>query len=150
MPQSLVRNYIHLIFSTKHRVHAIDETIQPELFSYIGGICKNNECLPMKIGGHTNHVHALFLLSKKMALMKIVEELKSHSSSWIKTKGEAYQDFYWQNGYGAFSINPSEVDVVVEYIQNQKQHHHKMTFEEEFRKFLKKYKIDYDERYVWD
>ena len=150
MPQSLVRNYIHLIYSTKHRVHLIDEAIQPQLFSYIGGICANNDCLPVQIGGHTNHIHALFLLSKKIALMKIAEEIKSHSSGWMKTKGEMYQNFYWQSGYGAFSINPSEVDVVMEYIKNQKQHHHKMTFEEEFRKFLKKYGVDYDERFVWD
>ena len=93
MPQSLVRNYIHLIYSTKHRAHLIDEMIQPELFSYIGGICANHDCLPVQVGGYTNHIHALFLLSKKMTLMKIVEEIKSHSSKWLKTKGKAYHNF---------------------------------------------------------
>ena len=150
MPQSLVKNYIHLIYSTKHRQHLLDEIIQPEMFRYIAGICNNLGCFPVQIGGYTNHIHALFLLSKKMALMKVVEEIKSHSSGWIKSKGEAYQNFYWQNGYGAFSVNPSEVDIVVEYIRNQKQHHQQVQFEEEFRKVLKKYSVEYDERYVWD
>ena len=104
MPQSLVKNYIHLIFSTKHRVHSPDEGIQPEIFSYMAGICTNNECYPVEIGGHTNHVHALFLLSRKIALMKIVEEIKSHSSNWIKTKGEFYRNFYWQNGLVHFLL----------------------------------------------
>ena len=82
--------------------------------------------------------------------MKLVEEVKSHSSKWIKTKGEAYQNFYWQDGYGAFSVNPSEVNTVIAYIGNQQEHHRKKTFQEEYRAFLLKYNIDYDERYVWD
>ena len=150
MPQSLVRNYIHLIFSTKHRAHTIDQFIEQELFSYIAGICTNNDCYPVQIGGYTNHVHAFFLLSKKMTLIKIVEEIKFHSSGWIKTKGEHYHNFYWQNGYGAFSVNPSEVDIAAAYIENQKEHHQRMTFEEEYRGFLAKYGVEYDERYVWD
>ncbi len=150
MPQSLVKNYIHLIFSTKHRVHSLNEAIQPELFSYIAGICKEFECFPVLIGVFTNHIHAFIILSKKIPLVKIVEDLKAHSSSWMKRQGEAYRNFYWQNGYGAFSINPSEVDVVVRYIRNQAEHHRKMTFEEEYRGFLKKYSVEYDEQYVWD
>jgi putative transposase len=150
MSQSLVKNYIHLIFSTKNRVPVLDEAIQPEMFRYIAGICTACDCKPVEIGGYTNHLHALFLLSKKLPLIKIVEEIKSHSSGWIKKKGEAYQNFYWQGGYGAFSINPSEVDVVLNYIRNQKENHRKKTFEEEYRGFLKKYGVEYDERYVWD
>lgn len=150
MPQSLVKNYLHLIFSTKNRVPIIDETLQPELFRYIAGICSHHECVPVKVGGHNNHVHALFLLSKKIALVRIVEELKSHSSAWVKTKGDQYRNFYWQSGYGAFSVNPSETDVAAAYIENQKEHHRKRTFEEEYRGFLKKYCVAYDERYVWD
>jgi putative transposase len=150
MPQSLVKNYIHLVFSTKHRLHTIDESIQPELFSYIAGICADHQCNPVEIGGHTNHVHALFMLGKMMTLAKIVEEIKSHSSKWIKTKGEGYHNFYWQNGYGAFSVNPAEVDIVIKYIKNQKEHHQKKNFENEYRSFLKKYNVAYDERYVWD
>ncbi|NTS40730.1 IS200/IS605 family transposase [Flavisolibacter sp. BT320] len=150
MSQSLVKNYIHLVFSTKQREHNLDENIQPELFRYIAGICTHCDCLPLKIGGHTNHIHALFLLNKKTPLVKFVEEVKANSSSWIKKQGEAYQHFYWQSGYGAFSVNPSEVDIAKAYIENQKEHHRKISFEEEYRAFLHKYGVDYDERYVWD
>jgi hypothetical protein len=82
--------------------------------------------------------------------MALMEEVKSHSSKWIKTKGESYADFYWQDGYGAFSVNPSEIDIVVNYIKNQKEHHLKKTFQTEFLQFLKKYNVEYDERYLWD
>lgn len=150
MSQPLVKNYIHLIYSTKYREHLLDEAIQPEVYSYIGGICKNLECNPVQIGGHTDHMHVLFLLSKKLPLMKLVEEVKSHSSKWIKTKGEAYKTFYWQGGYGAFSVNPDEISAVINYIKNQKQHHNKISFQDEYRTFLKKYEVKYDERYVWD
>jgi hypothetical protein len=93
----------------------------------------------------------LYLCSvKKMALVKIVEEIKAHSSGWIKTKAEAYSNFYWQNGYGAFSVNPAQIDTATAYIENQKAHHQQMTFEEEYRLFLKKYGVAYEEKYVWD
>lgn len=150
MSQSLVKNYIHIVFSTKNRQKLIDSTIENELYKYIGGINKSLECTPIKIGGHQDHIHILCLLSKKIALITLVERLKSNSSKWIKTKGEAYQNFYWQNGYGAFSVNPTEVDVVINYIENQKEHHKHKTFQEEYRAFLKKYKVEFDERYVWD
>ena len=150
MGQSLVKNYIHLVFSTKYREPLIDEAIESELYAYLGGICNQLECQPIKIGGFTDHIHILCMLSKKTALMKLVEELKSHSSKWIKTKGENYRNFYWQGGYGAFSVNPAEMDVIVRYIENQKEHHRKKIFQEEYRGFLKKYKVEYDERYVWD
>jgi putative transposase len=150
MPQSLVFNYLHITFSTKNRIGIIDEDISGELYSYVGGVCKNLACKPIIAGGHYDHVHVLCLLSQKIALMKLVEEVKSHSSKWIKTKGEKYSDFYWQNGYGSFSVNPTEIDVVKKYIMNQHEHHQKMTFQEEYRAFLKKYNVDYDERYVWD
>ena len=82
--------------------------------------------------------------------MQLLEEIKKQSSKWIKTKGDAYANFYWQDGYGIFSVNPSEIDIVVKYIDNQPEHHKKMTFQDEFRAFLKKNKVEYDERYVWD
>jgi hypothetical protein len=81
--------------------------------------------------------------------MKLVEELKSHSSKWIKTKGEEYANFYWQDGYGAFSVNPTEIHVVFNYISNQKEHHRNKNFQNEYIAFLEKYEVDYDERYVW-
>ena len=150
MGQSLVKNYLHIVFSTKYRQPLITEAIENELYSYLGGTCKALECPPVKIGGYYDHVHILCLLSKKIALMKLLEEIKSHSSKWIKTKDESLKKFYWQDGYGAFSVNPAEVDVVINYIANQKEHPGKTNFQEEFRVFLKKYKIEFDERYVWD
>lgn len=150
MGQSLVKNYIHIIFSTKLRVPLILESIENELYSYIGGICKQLECYPVKIGGYIDHIHILCLLSKKIPLMKLLEEIKAHSSKWIKTKDDTLKKFYWQNGYGAFSVNPYKIDKVVEYIENQKEHHRKKTFQDEYRAFLKKYKVEFDERYIWD
>jgi REP element-mobilizing transposase RayT len=117
MPQSLVQNYIHIVFSTKHRKVLIDSSIENELYSYIGGICKNLESNPLIVGGHRNHVHILCSLSRKIALMKLVEEIKSPSSKWIKTKSKKYHNFYWQNGYGGFSVHESQVNNVIEYIR---------------------------------
>lgn len=150
MSQSLVKNYVHIVYSTKYRQKLIDSNIEDELYKYLGGIANNLECIPIKIGGYQDHVHILCLLSKKIALATLLEKLKSNSSKWIKTKGEAYRNFYWQNGYGAFSVKPSEVEVVINYIANQKEHHTRKTFQEEYRALLKKYKVEYDERNVWD
>jgi REP element-mobilizing transposase RayT len=150
MGQSLVKNYIHIVFSTKHRIPLIHPPVEAELHRYLGGICNKLACPVLKVGGYTDHIHLLIMLSKKLALMKVLEELKSHSSKWIKTKGLAYETFYWQDGYGAFSVNPSGVDTVIKYIENQHDHHGTKSFQEEYRAFLKKYKVDYDEKYVWD
>jgi REP element-mobilizing transposase RayT len=150
MGQSLVKNYIHIVLSTKHREPLIHSPYEEELHAYLGGICKKLECYPIKVGGFTDHIHILCMLSKKIALMKLLEEVKSHSSKWMKTKDKSLKNFYWQDGYGAFSVRPSEVDVVIAYIANQHEHHSKKTFQEEYRVFLNKYKFVYDERYVWD
>ena len=150
MPQSLSKVYVHITFSTKYRKNRIDEEIETSLFEYIGGICKRMECNPVLVGGHQNHIHILCLLSRKVAQMTLLENVKKSSSKWIKTKGEKYSDFYWQDGYGIFSVNPSEIEVVIDYIKNQKEHHRKRNFKDEFRAFLKRYNVEYDERYVWD
>ncbi len=150
MAQSLVKNYIHIVFSTKHRNPLIQEPLEKELHRYIGGICNKLECQVLIVGGYTDHIHILCMLSKKIALVKLLQELKSNSSKWVKTKGSEYSNFFWQDGYGAFSVNPSEVDVVINYIANQKEHHSKNVFQDEFRLLLKKYDIEFDERYVWD
>ena len=150
MSQSLANNYIHIVFSTKHRVPFIQAPFEQELHGYLGGICNNMECNPIKIGGYTDHIHMLCMLSKKIALMKLLEEVKSHSSKWMKTKDESLKSFYWQDGYGAFSVNSVEVDKVTKYINNQHEHHKEITFQDEYRAILKKYKVRYDERYVWD
>ena len=150
MPQSLVLNYLHITFSTKYRKPFIDESIEVELFKYLGGICKGLGCNPIRVGGHQDHVHILCTLSRKIALMSLIEKVKSRSSKWIKTKGSDYANFYWQSGYGAFSVNPKEISVVEKYIINQKEHHQKQPYKDEFRKLLKQYNIPYDEKYVWD
>lgn len=150
MGQSFVKNYMHIIFSTKHRQALIHPPVESELHAYLGGICNRLECRAISVGGYTDHVHILCLLSKRVTMIKLVEELKSHSSKWMKTKGANYGAFYWQNGYGAFSVNPTQIDTVKEYIANQREHHSTTTFQEEYRSFLKKYKVDFDERYVWD
>jgi len=150
MPQSISYVYGHITFSTKNRQPLIDNAIKTSLFEYLAGICKGLECYPVKIGGHKDHVHILCLLSKKVLQITLLEEVKKRSSKWIKTKGEKYSQFYWQGGYGLFSVNPSEIDVVSLYIDNQDEHHKSKTFQDEYRAFLKKYKIEYDEQYVWD
>ena len=126
MPQSLVLNYLHITFSTKNRQPFIDEAIETELFSYLGGVCKGLECSPIKVGGHRDHIHILCNLSRKIALMDLIEKVKTHSSKWVKTKGDQYKDFYWQHGYGAFSVSPKKIDLVTDYILNQKTHHQKI------------------------
>jgi REP element-mobilizing transposase RayT len=149
MPQSLVKNYM-LIFSTKYREPFIHPPVEDELYAYLSSECKRLGCSPIKIGGYTDHVHVLCMLSTKIALMKLLEQIKSHSSKWMKTKGEDLIGFYWQDGYGAFSVNPTDVDRVIAYITNQNEHHKKITFQNEYRAILKKYRVEYDERYVWD
>ncbi|SHM51403.1 IS200/IS605 family transposase [Flavobacterium chilense] len=150
MSQSLSKVYVHLTFSTKGRYPFIDQNIQERLWQYLGGICKGLECNPIQIGGYKDHVHILCLLSKKITQMKLVEEVKKQSSKWIKTIDDNYAKFYWQDGYGIFSVNPSEIEIVVQYIKNQEEHHKKRTFKEELVAFLNKYNVTYDERFLWD
>ena len=150
MPQSLVKLYVHIIFSTKNRRPLIDEEIENALYSYLGGICNRLECFPLKIGGHKEHVHILSHFSKKITVIKFLEELKSHSSNWIKTQHARYGDFYWQGGYGAFSVSPQSIETLKQYIESQHEHHKTTTFQDEYRRILREHNIEFDERYVWD
>jgi len=150
MGQSLVKNYLHIVFSTKHRKPFIDKYIESELHAYLGGICKRLECQPIIVGGYVDHVHILCRLSKKISLSSFMQELKANSSKWIKTKGDKYQHFFWQDGYGAFSVNPSQTEILKNYILNQHEHHRKTKFKTELRDFLAENEVDYDEKYVWD
>lgn len=137
MPQSLVKNYLHITFSTKNRISLIPDNVKRELFAYLAEVCKQLESPAIIVGGTANHVHLLVNLSRKIALIHLIEKIKTHSSKWIKTKDVSLQQFYWLNGYGAFSVNPKQVQVVKEYIANQEQHHKTLSFEQEYRKFLK-------------
>jgi REP element-mobilizing transposase RayT len=150
MPQSLAKNIVHLIFSTKYREPSLTPAIRPHLHSYMGGILRQWESPAILMNSVADHIHILFCLSKNHALKDIVEQVKKGSSKWIKTKGPEFAKFFWQAGYGAFSVSQSAAPTVKRYIENQEAHHRKIGFQEEFRAFLKKYEIDFDERYVWD
>ena len=150
MGQSLVKNYIHIVFSTKHRMPLIKPDIESRIHSYLGGICNHYESPPIIVGGYVDHVHILCMLSKKIALIEFVKELKSKSSKWVKTIGQDLNSFYWQDGYGAFSESIKAKERLINYIKNQEEHHKKQTFKEELLFFLNKYQVTYDERFLWD
>jgi len=150
MPQSLSSILIHLVFSTKLREPFITPEIEPELHAYMAKVLRECKSSSLLIGGTQDHIHALLVLSRTWALADIVEEVKTNSSKWIKTKGREFWNFHWQAGYGAFSIGQSNIEEVKRYIARQREHHRRRTFQDEYRALLKKYKIEYDERYVWD
>jgi REP element-mobilizing transposase RayT len=150
MSQSLVKNLIHLVYSTRHRQPWIPQIHRDVLFAYQAGIFNQWDSPPIVIGGVEDHVHALFTLSKNYPLKKIVEEVKKGSSKWMKTDGPRNSAFHWQAGYGAFSVSQSNLDEVRRYIENQEEHHRKMTFQDELRAFCRRHGIEFDERYVWD
>lgn len=150
MAQSLAKFIAHLIFSTKNRERILTDNIRPELHSYLAAVFVEVDSPALLINSVEDHVHVLFLLSKNQAVCKVTEEVKKSSSKWIKTKGPNYTNFHWQSGYGVFSVSQSNVEDVKAYIAGQKEHHRLKTFQEEFRAFLQKYELRYDERYVWD
>jgi len=150
MSQSLAKNLIHLIYSTKNRAPCLDREVQVRLFAYQAGILNEWESPALVIGGVSDHVHALFSLSKNHALAKVIEEMKKGSSKWLKTQGGEFRDFHWQAGFGAFSVSQSNVDEVRRYIEQQEEHHRVRSFQEEFLAFLKRHGMEYDERYLWD
>jgi REP element-mobilizing transposase RayT len=151
MPQSLAQIYLHLVFSTKHR-HAFlkDEELRQRVHAYLVGICKNLDCPSLKTGGVADHVHILCRFGKGAELKNLLRDLKRDSSKWVKTQEPRLADFHWQLGYGAFSISPSHVEALKQYIANQEEHHRQETFQDEFRHLCRKYRLDIDERYVWD
>ncbi len=148
MSQSYVQFFSHIVFHTKNKVKSIGEDIETELYSYLGGILKSYKSVPIQIGGTSDHLHVLCTLPKTMTLSDLVEEIKKSSSKWIKTKGPRYTAFYWQDGYGGFSVSSNMVDVVKNYIRNQKAHHQKVEFIDEYKGLLEEYNILYEERYL--
>ena len=148
MPQSLARVLVHLVFSTKNREPLIARDTRPALHAYLGGILDTLGCSPLRVGGTADHVHALFSLSRTRTIAEAVEEAKKASSKWMKQQAAA--DFWWQAGYGAFSIGQSQIAAVSRYIDRQEEHHRVYSFQEELRDLLKRYQVAYDERYVWD
>ena len=149
MSQSLSKLFIHIIFHINKTGAKIRKKNKSELYAYLGSIIKDNESIPILINGTEDHVHILCIMSKNIALAKLVEEIKRHSSRWIKTKGVHYVQFAWQGGYGGFSVSPSLHDKTKQYIRNQEEHHKKISFKEEYLLFLKEYGIEYNEKYLW-
>jgi REP element-mobilizing transposase RayT len=151
MAQSLSRLWTHLIFSTKDRFPFLkDEQIRRDMHAYLATVLRSHDCETLIVGGEKDHVPALFALSRRYSISTIVKEIKRTSSSWVKDLPGLQRKFHWQNGYGAFSVSQSHLDKVASYIERQEQHHKPVNFQDEFRTFLKKYQIEYDERYVWD
>ncbi|MEA1896232.1 MAG: IS200/IS605 family transposase [Bacteroidota bacterium] len=150
MAQSLSQLYTHVVFSTKKHFPFIKSEIEAELYAYIGGTIKKIGGIPFMINGMDDHIHIFSTLPRTVALSKLVEDIKRNSSRWIKTKGGAYRNFAWQNGYAGFSVSSSKKDTIVRYIANQKEHHKVVSYKEEVLKFLQENNINYDERYLWD
>jgi putative transposase len=146
MAYSYARNHIHLVFSTKERRNTISKELQPRLWAYVAGICKNYDMTALAIGGTENHMHILLCLPPALALAKAVQLIKANSSKWISEQGI---QFAWQEGYGAFSVSSSNLEGVTRYIRNQEAHHRKFNFEDEFRSLLKKHGAEYDPEYVF-
>jgi REP element-mobilizing transposase RayT len=150
MPQSLTKLYAHLIFSTKNRQPCLDEQIRPRVHAYLATVVRSLDSPWVVVGGVADHVHILFDMGKKRAPVEFVEQAKRESSKFVKTLGPRYQAFYWQRGYAMFSVGPAHRDEAEEYVRNQEQHHRGKTYQEEFRAFLVRYGVPYNEEHVWD
>lgn len=148
MSQSYVQFYAHVVFHTKNNLKFIRQETEDELYSYLGGILRNIKSLPLQIGGTSDHIHILCTLPKTLSLADLMEEVKKSSSKWIKTKGNEYRNFYWQDGYGGFSVGWSQVNTVKNYIKNQKEHHKVTSFIEEYKRLFDENGIEYDEKYL--
>ena len=151
MPQFLARVVQHVVFSTKNRVAFFkDPELRARLHASMAGVLQNIGCEPILIGGVEDHVHILCNLSRTITSAGLVEEAKKSPSKWMKEQGAAYGEFFWQGGYGAFSVSQSNVEQVRAYIATQEEHHRRVSFQDEFRALCRKHGVEIDERYVWD
>ena len=150
MPQSLSLVIIHVIFSTKERHPFLNPETRPKLHAYLATVARNLGCEAYRVGGVADHVHLVIRLSRTVTLADLVQELKTASSKWVKTQSPGLAAFAWQRGYGCFSVGPSDLEPLRAYIDDQEKHHETRTFQDEFRMFLKKYGVEYNESYVWD
>jgi REP element-mobilizing transposase RayT len=140
----------HLVFSTKNRKDFIQDSFRDELYSYLGGIVRGEKGKTITIGGTKDHMHILAKFPQGVTVSNMLQNIKGNSSKWLNEKGFVAYRFYWQRGYGAFTVSESMVDIVSRYIENQEIHHKKMTFKEEFLMLLKRNNIEYNEKYLWD
>jgi len=151
MPQSLAHVVVHLVFSTKDRAACLGPAIRPALHAYLAVIARNAGCECLRTGGVADHVHLAVSLARTITVAALIEELKTASSKWLKTQGRPeLGGFAWQRGYGAFSVGPDDVPGLVAYIDGQEEHHRTTTFQDEYRAFLARHGVTFDERYVWD
>lgn len=150
MAQSLSKVLVHLIFSTKHRAMLLPLMPYLALHAHTQGICKQQKCHLIEMNNVADHAHALFDLHRTESIASVVMHIKKGTSRWLKEQSPDFANFDWQDGYGAFSVGRSQRDEVVAYIRNQQEHHQRVSFQDEFRKFLESYEIESDERYLWD
>jgi REP element-mobilizing transposase RayT len=150
MPQSLSFLLVHVVFSTRDRADSIASEVRPALFGYLATVARNRDCECYRVGGVADHVHLAIRISRTISVADLVEDLKTSSSKWMKTQLPQLTDFAWQRGYGAFSVGPADLEALVQYIEGQEEHHRTRTFQEEYRAFLTRYGVVFDERYLWD
>ncbi len=150
MSQSLANILVHTVFSSKNRAPVLSESMRGELQAYIGGIIKNLHGNLLKAGSVEEHIHLLIAHPRICSPADLVKEIKTGSSKWIKAQHTDFRDFHWQGGYGMFSISPTHIPAIEYYIGNQVEHHRQVSFQDEFRQLLKKYNLQWDERYIWD
>jgi REP element-mobilizing transposase RayT len=150
MPQSLSFLLVHLIFSTKDRAPVLAAPICKELYPYLATVVRRVDCECFRVGGVADHVHLAIRLSRTITVAQLVQDLKTGSSKWLKAQSPELAQFAWQSGYGAFSVGPSDLNALIGYIDAQEEHHRRRSFQEEYRAFLKRYGVEFDERYVWD
>ncbi len=149
MGQSLTFLLVHIIFSTKNRKPFIHDTVAPRLHGYLATLVRDLDCTCYRVGGVADHVHLAVRMKSDVDVADIVEKIKAKSSGWVKKIDPSLRWFAWQRGYGAFSVSPHFRPELIDYIDTQKEHHKTESFQEEFRKFLEKYEIEYNEEHVW-
>ena len=150
MAQSLSKVVLHIIFSTKDRESWLDSDVRPRMHAYLAAVCRDLGAQLVRVGGVADHVHIVTTLPRTLSQAQMIERIKKVSSKWIKTLDARYRGFFWQGGYGAFSVSPSQLDAVLQYVDTQQEHHRTRTFQDEYRELLRRHGIDFDERYVWD
>jgi len=150
MPQSLSKVILHIIFSTKNREPWLDSHVRQRMHAYLATICRDLGAELAHVGGVADHVHVVTTLPRTLSQAQLIEQIKKASSKWIKTLDGRYRGFYWQRGFGAFSVSPSQLEAVLQYVKAQQEHHRTRTFQEEYRELLWRHGVDFDERYVWD
>ncbi|MBK1791672.1 IS200/IS605 family transposase [Persicirhabdus sediminis] len=150
MSQSLAKILVHIVFSTKNRAPVIDSNIRPQLYAAMAGIVNDHDSHALRVGGTADHVHLAVDLGRTIQLAELVKILKRSSNRWLRAKSGRFENFHWQAGYGAFSIARSQLDQLIHYIDQQEEHHRVRTFKEEYLDLLAKYKLEPDERYLWE